>query len=76
MKYSAIEKSMSFTSKPGTYFWSNGYSWGICEVKDKEAVLKVLYGKLSLEKFSLDGIGTRKLGKKTINTSESLNIKL
>ena len=75
-KYSAIEKSMSFTSKPGTYFWSNGYSWGICEVKDKEAVLKVLYGKLSLEKFSLDGIGTRKLGKKTINTSESLNIKL
>lgn len=73
--YSAVEKSMSFTSKPGIYFWSNGYSWGTCEVKNKEAVLKVLYGAVALEKFSLDGVGAKKLKGKTIHASEVLDIK-
>lgn len=75
-KYSAIEKSMSFTSKPGTYFWSNGYSWGTCEVKDKEAILKVLSGEIEVEKFSLDGVGTKKMKRKIIHSSETVSIKL
>ena len=74
--YSAVDKSMSFTSKPGTYFWSNGYSWGTCEVKNKEAVLKVLCGQVKLDEFSLDGTGTKKLEGKTIHESETLSIKL
>ena len=74
--YSAVEKSMSFTSKPGIYFWSNGYSWGTCEVKDKEAVLTVLCGKLELDSFSLDGVGTNKLKGQLINSSKALSIKL
>jgi uncharacterized protein (DUF608 family) len=75
-EYSAVEKSMSFTSKPGNYFWSNGYSWGTCEVKDGEAILAVVYGQLELDSFSLDGVGTKKMKSKTIHESETLNITL
>ena len=71
--YSGVDKSMSFTSVPGTYFWSNGYSWGTCEVKNKEAVLTVLSGQLVLDKFSLDGVGTKKLKNKTIRSFETLS---
>lgn len=75
-KYSAVEKSMSFTSKPGTYFWSNGYSYGTCEVKNKEAILTVLSGALELDHFSLDEIGTKKLKGKKMKASEKFSIKL
>ena len=74
--YSGVEKSMRFTAKPGTYFWSNGYSWGTCKVKDKEAVLTVLFGELELDSFSLEGVGIKKLKGKTIPVNESLTIKL
>ncbi|CAH8293880.1 uncharacterized protein (DUF608 family) [Mariniflexile fucanivorans] len=74
--YSGVEKSMAFTSNPGTYFWSNGYSWGTCEVKNKEAVLTVLFGELKLDSFSLEGVGTKKLKGKLIDSSKTLNIKL
>ncbi|WP_405563462.1 GH116 family glycosyl-hydrolase [Polaribacter sp. Asnod6-C07] len=75
-QYSAVEKSMSFTSKPGTYFWSNGYSYGTCMVKDKEAELTVLSGNLTLNQFSLDKIGTKNLKNKTINSGNTIKIKL
>ncbi len=74
--YSGVEKSMRFTSKPGTYFWSNGYSWGTCQVNDKEAVLKVLSGTLSLKSFTLENIGTKKIKTKSLNRGESIEIKL
>ncbi|ANW95366.1 hypothetical protein AXE80_03285 [Wenyingzhuangia fucanilytica] len=74
--YSAVEKSMSFTSKPGTYFWSNGYSYGTCEVKEKEVNLTVLSGSLELAQFSLEGVGTKKIKNQTINSGKSINIKL
>ncbi|MBP0904155.1 GH116 family glycosyl-hydrolase [Mariniflexile gromovii] len=75
-QYSAVDKSMTFTSKPGTYFWSNGYSYGTVDVKQNEAEIAVLYGKLELSRFTLEGVGTKKLKTKTINASETLNIKL
>lgn len=74
--YSAVEKSMSFTSKPGTYFWSNGYSYGTCEVKNKEAILTVLSGKLELDSFALKGVGVKNLKNMKIHSSEKLSIKL
>ncbi|MBP0904160.1 GH116 family glycosyl-hydrolase [Mariniflexile gromovii] len=74
--YSGVEKSMRFTSKPGTYFWSNGFSWGTCEVKNKEAILKVLFGKLELNSFSLEGVGKKKLNGKNIVEGKELTIKL
>lgn len=74
--YSAVEKSMTFTSTPGTYFWSNGYSYGTCKVKNKAAVLTVLSGELELDSFTLDGVGTKKLKGQVIQTNETLSIKL
>lgn len=53
--YSGVDKTMSFTSTPGRYFWSNGYAYGICEVSDKSVKLEVLKGSLSLNTLSLAG---------------------
>ena len=39
--YSGSEKTMNFTSAPGRYFWSNGYSYGICEVSASSVSLSV-----------------------------------
>ncbi len=57
--YNGIEKSMSFTAVPGTYFWSNGSAWGTVSVSQLSeglrAKLEVLYGELSLKSFKLEG---------------------
>ena len=53
--YSGVEKSISFTSVPGTYFWSNGYAWGTCKIANHSATLNVQNGSLTLCKFSLGG---------------------
>jgi uncharacterized protein (DUF608 family) len=51
--YSAVSKTMTVTSRPGVYFWSNGYAWGTCEVKNNEVALNVLKGSLALNTFQL-----------------------
>ena len=56
--YSGVKKSISFTSVPGTYFWSNGYAWGTCKIANNSATLNVLNGSLTLCKFSLGGAKT------------------
>ena len=55
--YSGIDESMHFTSRPGSYFWSNGYAWGICSVTDRSVTLEVLKGTLKVKTFR---IGTDK----------------
>lgn len=59
-QYNALEKSMTITSKPGKYFWSNGYAWGTCEVKNKTAILKVQHGNIAINQFVVAGIGSIK----------------
>lgn len=50
--YSGVDKRMSFTSEPGTYFWSNGYAWGTCKIEsDGQVVLSVLKGSLNLNEL-------------------------
>ncbi|MCF0167521.1 MAG: hypothetical protein HUJ93_02585 [Bacteroidales bacterium] len=51
--YSGVEHSMQFTDAQGCYFWSNGYAWGLCTVSDKEVVLEILKGTLSLDKLQI-----------------------
>lgn len=60
--YSGIDKSMSFTSKPGTYFWSNGYSWGTCRIYKNQVKINVIKGELNLK--------TIKIGDKTIKLKD------
>jgi uncharacterized protein (DUF608 family) len=57
---SAVSKTVTFTSRPGVYLWSNGYAWGTCEVKSNEATLNVLKGSLSLNTFRLSDGRTAK----------------
>ena len=58
--YSGVDRHITFTDKPGRYFWSTGYAWGTCEVKaDGTAQLKVLKGELPLEKITI-GSKTKK----------------
>ena len=50
--YSGVDKRMSFTSEPGTYFWNNGYAWGTCKIEnDGQVVLSVLKGSLNLNEL-------------------------
>ena len=69
--YSGVEKSIAFTSNPGTWFWSNGYAWGTCKVEGRQATLTVLSGKLELSKFTLADLGSVRFKKLVINEGES-----
>jgi uncharacterized protein (DUF608 family) len=59
--YSGVEKSMTFADKDGTFFWSNGYAWGSCSIKQstggKKIELVVLQGELALARFTLREFG-------------------
>lgn len=69
--YSGISKSVSFTSTPGTYFWSNGYAWGTCKIEERKATFKVLSGEISISKFDLLGVGSSSSKDKLIASGES-----
>jgi non-lysosomal glucosylceramidase len=56
--YSGPDRAISFTSVPGTYFWSNGSSWGTCTVNGRKATLTVLYGTLPLRRLTLENLGS------------------
>ncbi len=68
--YSAITNEMSFAEKPGTWFWSNGYSWGTVKISEQKneylISLKVLKGSLLLKNF--------KLGKKSKPFESLINV--
>lgn len=50
--YSGVKKEMSFTGKPGKYFWSNGDAWGTCQIQNDGTVgLSVLNGTVYLSKL-------------------------
>ncbi len=72
--YSGVNHSMSFSSRPGTYFWSNGYAWGICTIKNNSATLQVLYGEVTLNSFELKGKGVKILKSINIKDGESKTV--
>ena len=59
--YSGVERSMTFSNKAGTHFWSNGYTWGTCEMRQAResmnVTINVLHGALRLRRFKVTGIG-------------------
>ena len=62
---------MQFADRKGTWFWSNGYSWGTIEIGDSEANLTVLKGDLQLKSLL---IGGKQVGKK-ISLAEGENFR-
>ena len=51
--YSGVERQMTFTDRPGKYFWSNGYAWGTCEVSRESVTLELLKGELRLKQLKI-----------------------
>ena len=64
--FSAVEKSMAFNAKNGTFFWSNGYQYGTVIItgtenpKEKRVELTSLNGTLELNSLKLKGFGIKK----------------
>ena len=59
--YSGVDHTMSFASRPGHWFWSNGYAWGTVDISEDDVRLEVLHGSLSLKALS---VGDRTFRKK------------
>ena len=59
--YSAVTKTMTLIARPGRYFWSTGYAWGVCVVSRNgegiQAELSVLHGALALSRLRLGDSG-------------------
>lgn len=59
--FSEVDKSMHFNPREGSFFWSNGYQYGLVNIKpddDKMQVsMKCLNGDLELNNFSLNNYG-------------------
>ena len=72
--YSGVDKTMSITSRPGTYFWSNGYAWGTCNVENRKVTITVLHGNLKLSKVTLNGVGFKKIKETVISAETPLTI--
>ena len=75
--YTAVEKNMSMGANLGNHFWSNGYAWGQCRIRETKKgfsiKLKVIKGNLSLRSFILKGIGTKTFKKQLdLSTGKSV----
>ena len=49
--YSAVNKEFCITSRPGTWFWSNGSAWGTVTVTASGATLRVIEGTVAVDRF-------------------------
>jgi len=56
--WDGVAKAMAFSAKEGTFFWSNGDSWGTCRIEagGKAAELAVLHGGLTLKSFRVGSV--------------------
>jgi non-lysosomal glucosylceramidase len=68
--YSAVDKVFSITSKPGNYFWSNGYSWGNAIVNNNKLTITVHQGSLDIRAVRLGNRNSFHL-KKTVTIPEN-----
>jgi uncharacterized protein (DUF608 family) len=79
--YSGVDKTMEFSANPGSYFWSNGYSWGTVLIQKKgehlTALLQVMQGQVELRSFQLKGYAPKKFDKQVmVQSGEKLNVDL
>ncbi|WP_117879658.1 GH116 family glycosyl-hydrolase [Aureibaculum luteum] len=79
--YSAVDKSMSFNAKNGTYFWSNGYQYGSVKIsgnnKQKTVTLLSKNGDFILKSFTLNGFGAKKFRKgKNLEKGKEIQFKI
>jgi hypothetical protein len=55
--YSAVQQSIAFAAREGTFFWSNGWAYGTVAIKrlgaDYQITIDVLQGQMTCKKISL-----------------------
>jgi len=77
--FSGVDKSISFTRRPGHYFWSNGSAWGECIISGQEGALdvdfSVLHGEIELNLFQLDN-GEERVFDSAVKLEEDEDIQL
>jgi non-lysosomal glucosylceramidase len=60
--YSGVSKEIKFADKPGKFFWSNGYAYGMAEIskngEDRELILNVINGDIDIARVTINGFGT------------------
>jgi non-lysosomal glucosylceramidase len=65
--YSAVTHEIKFGDLSGTYFWSDGYSYGTIETSvsagEKLFTVNVLNGKIDISKITINGFGSTSLKK-------------
>jgi uncharacterized protein (DUF608 family) len=78
--YSAVEKTMEFAPKEGTFFWSDGYAWGTVIIKKAGngylVDLKPEYGTIILKELILTGVGVKKVKDIVLSARERTQIKI
>ena len=72
--YSAVDQKFSITSKPGTYFWSTGYSWGTAKVDANTITIEKHFGDLILKSIELKGKGVLRQSKPIAITRQEFQI--
>ncbi len=60
--YSGVNREIKFADKPGKYFWSNGYAYGMAEISNadntRQLILKVINGDIDISKVTIEGYGS------------------
>jgi non-lysosomal glucosylceramidase len=75
--YSGVSKEIKFADKPGKFFWSNGYAYGMAEIskngEDRELILNVINGDIDIARVTINGFGTAASRKSaTIRSGEKM----
>jgi hypothetical protein len=60
-QWSGVTGTIRFAAREGSWFWSNGEAWGICEQRGEGDCLRVsievLHGSLSVQRLDITGAG-------------------
>ncbi len=74
--YSGVTGALSVTSKPGHYFWSDGYAYGTFDVTEnggsKSVKLDVISGQLKISSIELKGSGKKSIPERIVRAGESI----
>jgi hypothetical protein len=72
-EYNGYKKQFTISDNEGTYFWSNGYSWGTYTLSGKQLKISCFFGKLEVNEFI---VGKRKVSykQKIFEAGKSSNI--
>ncbi|MEJ8569252.1 GH116 family glycosyl-hydrolase [Elongatibacter sediminis] len=64
--FSAPQGVMTVNGEEGCWFWSNGYAWGTYRIRGDQVTLRVLYGKLKLNRFTARAQGSKQFAGETV----------